>query len=119
MNPAPAKGELEITLFGPGYGESIALHVGAGAWVLVDSCIDGAGEPKALQYLTDLGVDPARDVRLIERWLPIAALGIESTRERTPMTPFPAPINNGRSAPGRLPSNNAPSCSCLSSQGLE
>lgn len=29
--------------------------------------------------------------RLIEAWLPIAALGIESTRERTPMTPFPAP----------------------------
>ena len=31
------------------------------------------------------------DVRLIERWLPITALGIESVRERTPMTPFPAP----------------------------
>ena len=31
------------------------------------------------------------DTRLIERWLPIVALGIESTRERTPMTPFPAP----------------------------
>lgn len=31
------------------------------------------------------------DTRLIERWLPIAALGIESVRERTPMTPFPAP----------------------------
>ena len=31
------------------------------------------------------------DVRLIERWLPIAQIGIESTRERTPMTPFPAP----------------------------
>ena len=31
------------------------------------------------------------DTRLIERWLPISALGIESTRERTPMTPFPAP----------------------------
>jgi adenine-specific DNA methylase len=29
--------------------------------------------------------------RLIENWLPIAALGIESLRERTPMTPFPAP----------------------------
>ena len=29
--------------------------------------------------------------RLIEEWLPIAALGVESTRERTPMTPFPAP----------------------------
>jgi len=26
--------------------------------------------------------------RLIEIWLPIAKLGIESLRERTPMTPF-------------------------------
>jgi putative DNA methylase len=34
---------------------------------------------------------PMSDVRLIERWLPIAEIGIESRRERTPMTPFPAP----------------------------
>jgi putative DNA methylase len=33
----------------------------------------------------------ASDTRLIERWLPIAEIGIESLRERTPMTPFPAP----------------------------
>ena len=31
------------------------------------------------------------DTRLIERWLPIAQIGVESTRERTPMTPYPAP----------------------------
>lgn len=29
--------------------------------------------------------------RLIEKWLPIAELGEESIRERTPMTPYPAP----------------------------
>ena len=29
--------------------------------------------------------------RLIEEWLPIAEIGLESLRERTPMTPFPAP----------------------------
>jgi adenine-specific DNA methylase len=29
--------------------------------------------------------------RLIEDWLPIAVIGLESIRERTPMTPFPAP----------------------------
>jgi putative DNA methylase len=29
--------------------------------------------------------------RLIEEWLPITELGLESVRERTPMTPFPAP----------------------------
>ena len=34
---------------------------------------------------------PSADTRLIERWLPIAEIGIESLRERTPMTPFPAP----------------------------
>ncbi len=34
---------------------------------------------------------PRPDTRLIERWMPITALGIESLRERTPMTPFPAP----------------------------
>ena len=34
---------------------------------------------------------PMSDTRLIERWLPIAEIGIESLRERTPMTPFPAP----------------------------
>ena len=31
------------------------------------------------------------DRRLIESWLPIDKLGVESLRERTPMTPFPAP----------------------------
>ena len=31
------------------------------------------------------------NTRLIERWLPIAEIGAESLRERTPMTPFPAP----------------------------
>src|SRR5271157_6237749 len=33
----------------------------------------------------------ARPRLLIEDWLPIAGIGIESVRERTPMTPFPAP----------------------------
>ena len=37
------------------------------------------------------GFEPAPDIRLIGRWWPIAEVGVESTRERTPMTPFPAP----------------------------
>ena len=38
--------------------------------------------------------DPPHGTRprlLIEEWLPIAEIGVESVRERTPMTPFPAP----------------------------
>ncbi len=65
MNNPLAEDELEVTVFGPGYGESIALHVGDGAWVLVDSCINPDGEPRALQYLAGLGVNPAQAVRLV------------------------------------------------------
>ena len=37
------------------------------------------------------GRDSASDRRLIEEWLPIGELSVEGPRERTPMTPFPAP----------------------------
>lgn len=36
---APATDEIELTLFGPGYGEAIAVHLGEGAWLLVDPCV--------------------------------------------------------------------------------
>lgn len=57
---------IEISLFGPGYGESLALHLGGGEWIIVDSCIDSeTGEPATLQYLLSLGVDVARDVSVV------------------------------------------------------
>jgi len=61
----PGQDEFELTLFGPGYGESVVLHVGNGAWVVVDSCVDADGAPRALRYLEDLGLDPARSVALV------------------------------------------------------
>lgn len=61
----PEKDEFELTLFGPGYGESIILHVGDGRWVLVDSCIDKDGTPPALRYLESIGFNPARAVGLV------------------------------------------------------
>ena len=39
----------------------------------------------------ETGGGPASDRRLIEEWLPIGELSVEGPRERTPMTPFPAP----------------------------
>ncbi len=47
--------------------------------------------PDDVMPLRDAAAALPTDRRLIEAWLPIAALGIESLRERTPMTPFPAP----------------------------
>ncbi len=61
----PDRDELEVTLVGPGYGESVVLHIGDGNWVIVDSCIDRDGYPRALGYLRSLGVDPSQAVGLV------------------------------------------------------
>jgi putative DNA methylase len=50
-----------------------------------------AESPKKDQELASPAQHTDRPRRLIEEWLPIAEIGIESLRERTPMTPFPAP----------------------------
>jgi beta-lactamase superfamily II metal-dependent hydrolase len=56
---APAKDEIEVTLFGPGYGEAIAVHLGGGGWLLVDSCVDpNTGLPASVAYLEEIGVGP-------------------------------------------------------------
>ena len=62
---APDADEVEITVLGPGYGESIVVHIGQGRWIIVDSCINDARDPQALEYLLAIGVEPRDAVRLI------------------------------------------------------
>lgn len=62
----PEAYELEVSVFGPGRGESIAVHLGAGEWIIVDSCIDQVTKTiPVLDYLTALGVDVSTDVKLV------------------------------------------------------
>lgn len=62
----PSSEQLEVTLLGPGYGESIVIHLGANKWAIVDSCVEtGSNEPAALSYLRSIGVNPAEAVELI------------------------------------------------------
>lgn len=57
---------FEVSLFGPGKGESVVVHLGAGRWIVVDSCRDQHSDAvAALQYLGGIGVDLATDVRAI------------------------------------------------------
>lgn len=66
MNHPPGSDEIEISIFGPSYGESILVHVGNNDWLVVDSCSDlSAQEPISLKYLKQLGIDPASDVKQI------------------------------------------------------
>jgi len=58
----PDSAEVEISLFGPGFGECVVIHTGQNEWIIVDSCLSDDGKPAALEYLSKLGVNCARDV---------------------------------------------------------
>ena len=61
----PASDEFEFSLFGPGRGECIVLHLGANDWAVVDSCAGpGRRESVALEYFRRIGVTPDR-IRLV------------------------------------------------------
>lgn len=61
----PEASELELSLFGAGI-ECVVVHLGDGNWMVVDSCVNEAREgPIALDYLEGLGVDVARQVKLV------------------------------------------------------
>jgi len=54
---APDKDEIEVSIFGPGYGECVLLHVGNNSWIQVDSCIDSnTNHSASLQYLNKIKV---------------------------------------------------------------
>lgn len=66
LSSVPAWNEIEVSLFGPGYGECVLVHLGESRWLVVDACIDRKSRrPPALDYLDQLGVDTAEAVKLI------------------------------------------------------
>ena len=57
----PALDEIEVTIFGPGYGEAIAVHLGNGIWLLVDSCVNPESKmPASEEYLDSIGVNESQ-----------------------------------------------------------
>lgn len=62
----PNEDQFEVSIFGPGKGEALAVHLGGGEWLTVDSCRDvGSGEHPVLRYLDAIGVDVESQVRLV------------------------------------------------------
>lgn len=95
----PAAHEIEVSLLGPGYGEAVAVHLGDGAWLLVDSCVDpGSKAPASEIYLDKIGVDPSQ-VRTIvaSHWHDDHVRGISrlSVRYKDAEFAIPAVLNNG------------------------
>ena len=62
----PQSDEFELSLFGPGVGECIVVHIGDGQWVVIDSCLGPeTKQPVALSYLNSLGIDIAHSVSVV------------------------------------------------------
>lgn len=62
----PESDQIEISLFGPGYGESVLLHGGDNSWLLVDSCINPISKrPSPLEYLDKIGINPSKGIKLV------------------------------------------------------
>jgi beta-lactamase superfamily II metal-dependent hydrolase len=62
LSGRPREAELEVSVFGPGVGEAIVLHLGLNRWVVVDSCRTPEVGCVPLAYLRSLGVDVAESV---------------------------------------------------------
>ncbi|HWB06932.1 MAG TPA: hypothetical protein VG796_28165 [Verrucomicrobiales bacterium] len=80
----PLPHEAEIAVFGPGYGETIAVHAGNEVWMIVDSAVSAdTGRPMVLDYLGQLGVDPKTAVRklVVSHWDTDHILGLANTLE--------------------------------------
>jgi len=98
----PQDEQIEVTLFGPGYGEAIAIHLGYGRWMLVDSCIE-PGEKKASTeaYLDSIGVAPSQ-VKLIvaSHWHDDHVRGLSSLIRKYRQAEFfmPGVFSNSESA---------------------
>jgi len=87
---SPAKNEIEVTVFGPGYGESIAVHLGGGEWILIDSCIDPyTGESASGSYLDSIGVKPDKVRSIVaSHWHDDHVRGISRLATKYPTADF-------------------------------
>lgn len=54
----PSADEVEVIVFGPGYGECVVVHIGQSNWIIIDSCLNDEKKPVARVYLDSIGVSP-------------------------------------------------------------
>lgn len=84
----PAADEFEISLFGPGVGECLVIHLGDGRWMVVDSCSTDkkSREPVASHYLRSIGLDPAECIQeiVISHWHDDHTGGVAALLEQCP-----------------------------------
>lgn len=96
LGAPPNANEVEVTVMGPGYGESVVVHLGNGEWLIVDSCVDSVDPQKPsapLKYLRQLGVQVEQAVKFIvvSHWDDDHVKGISEVVEACPDADFISP----------------------------
>ena len=91
----PKDDEISITFFGPGFGESVVIHIGDRNWIIIDSCLNDAMEPAAIAYLNEIGVDLASEVKLVmaTHWHDDHIKGLSTTLQVCASAAFAMPIS--------------------------
>ena len=65
----PEDNELEVHVYGQGYGEAALIHYGGGRWIAIDSAVTKKNEPWAIEYLQQIGHSAAQiDYALLTHW---------------------------------------------------
>ncbi len=92
METTPPKAdEFEISIFGPGRGECVLIHLGDNEWCVVDSCISRrSADPVAVEYLRSFNNDALANVRLVvaTHWHDDHIRGMASLFSRAPHAHF-------------------------------
>lgn len=87
----PGDKDVEVHLFGPGYGESVLVHLGFNEWLIVDSCVPrGSSEPAATAYLEAVDIDPATAVKVVvaSHWHDDHVRGLAAVVRKCPSAEF-------------------------------
>jgi hypothetical protein len=87
----PSHDELEISIIGPGRGESIIIHLGQNEWAVVDSCIaKGQSVPAAIEYLRSLTNAGDHQIRFVlaTHWHDDHIRGLSSILSSAPSAEF-------------------------------
>ena len=62
----PDQCQVEVSIVGSGFGETILIHFGDCRWAIIDSlCFPDTKEPYCLEHLKILGFDPSSHVAVI------------------------------------------------------
>lgn len=89
----PGADEFELSIFGPGQGECVLVHLGRDEWICIDSFVDTqTRRPIALAYFDRIGVDPTAIKRVVAtHWHSDHMRGLSEVLSAAPSARFVCP----------------------------